>query len=40
MKPNDCRCTSCGRTFRTPQGLGLHFRHAKRNPKVCKEKKR
>lgn len=29
------QCTACKRTFRTAQGLGLHFNHARKNPKVC-----
>lgn len=29
------QCTACKRTFRTAQGLGLHFDHARKNPKVC-----
>ena len=29
------QCTACKRTFRTAQGLGLHFNHARKNPNVC-----
>lgn len=29
------RCPSCHRYFTTPQGLGLHFKHVKRNSKLC-----
>lgn len=30
------RCYGCPRTFRTTQGLGLHFHHAKRNGGICR----
>lgn len=36
MKPTNAnRCPHCLRYFTTPQGLGQHFRHARRNKKVC-----
>lgn len=30
------RCPHCLRYFTTPQGLGQHFRHAKRKPARCR----
>jgi hypothetical protein len=34
------RCPTCRRTFTTPQGLGLHFKHARRKPALCKRSER
>jgi hypothetical protein len=28
-------CPGCSRLFTTPQGLGVHMKHAKRNRKLC-----
>lgn len=33
------RCVNCGKRFRTPQGLGLHFAHVRKNPKLCPTRK-
>ena len=29
------KCQKCGKVFSTVQGLGLHRRHAQRNPSLC-----
>lgn len=35
MSKHKHECFNCGRGFSTPNGLGLHHRHARRNKSLC-----